>query len=347
MPSFAVTDSLAIVVIGRNEGPRLVRALEAALKSEAACVVYVDSGSSDGSLERARSLGPKLSVQALEATLPFTAARGRNRGFELARARVPGLTHVQFVDGDCVLTDGYIESARAYFAAHPDAGIVAGVLREEQREKNVYHRLADMEWDGPLGDVASTGGIFMIRADVFQQAGGFDGTVAAGEELELAQRVRARGFRIVRIPQEMARHDIDMARFVEWWQRSVRTGQSYAEGLFIQVGRGDDVHLKPVASILAYGAVLPTLATLFALPTLGLSLSLLASHALLWRRIRKLRLKHGDRPDDAALYATAVVLTKFANVRGMARFAGRWARGELSHGTHMLDTTRRAPSQPA
>ncbi len=331
-----MSSSLAIVVIGRNEGARLVQALNAALKTDAACVVYVDSGSTDGSAEGARSLGGKLYVEVLDATLPFTAARGRNRGFELVRARVPNLTHVQFIDGDCVLTDGYIGAALTYFSAHADAGIVAGVLREEQREKNVYHRLADMEWDGPVGDVEATGGIFMIRAEVFEQAGGFDSSVAAGEELELAQRVRANGFRIVRIAQEMARHDIDMARFLEWWQRSVRAGQSYSEGLYIQIGRGHKLHLKQVASILAYGAVLPGLAGLLALPTLGLSLGLLASHALLWQRVRKQRLKRGDRPDDAALYATAAVLSKFASVRGMARFAGRWARGELTHGQHML-----------
>lgn len=341
-----MNSSLAIVVIGRNEGARLLKALKAALASDAACVVYVDSASTDKSAENARALDPRLTVEELDATLPLTPARGRNRGFEIVRSKLPNVTHVQFVDGDCVLTPGYIEAALSYFAEHADAGIVAGKLREEQRDRNVYHRLADMEWDGPVGDVESTGGIFMIRADVFEEAGGFDGSVAAGEELELAQRVRARGFRIVRIETEMARHDIDMARFVEWWQRSVRTGQSYSEGMFIQVGRGHKVHFKEVASILAYGAVLPGTATLLALPTLGLSLSLFATHLLLFRRVRKQRLARGDSPEDATLYATSVVLSKFANVRGMARFASRWARGELAHGKHMLRSAD-AQTRPA
>ena len=43
-------------------------------------VVYVDSGSSDGSVGLARSMGAE--VVELDLSLPFTAARARNAGFE-------------------------------------------------------------------------------------------------------------------------------------------------------------------------------------------------------------------------------------------------------------------------
>ena len=47
---------IGAVVIGRNEGQRLIRCLES-MKHEVARVVYVDSGSTDGSVENALALG--------------------------------------------------------------------------------------------------------------------------------------------------------------------------------------------------------------------------------------------------------------------------------------------------
>jgi len=333
-----VIPTLAIVVIGRNERVRLPRALCAALSAEPACVIYVDSGSTDDSVALARSI-PSVIVEVLDNSLPHTAARGRNRGFEIARAQVPNLTHVQFIDGDCVLSDGYIGAALTFFGEAPDVAIVVGKLREEYRDKNVFHRLADMEWESAVGEVRATGGIFMIRADVFEAAGGFDGSVAAGEEFELAVRVRALGHRIMRIDHEMARHDINMQSFGEWWQRAVRSGHSLAEGMYIQAQRGKKAHYKLLGSSVAYGAMLPSAATLLLLPTLGLSLFLLTPHARLWLKVREQRLREGATKDDAAVYATSVVIGKFAEAQGIGRFVKRWLGGELAHGKHMLTRT--------
>ena len=47
---------------------------------QASRVVYVDSGSSDGGVEFARSIGAK--VMKLDPNLPFTAARARSSGIE-------------------------------------------------------------------------------------------------------------------------------------------------------------------------------------------------------------------------------------------------------------------------
>ena len=47
-------DQIGCVVIGRNEGQRLVRCLESLL-GRVAHIVYVDSGSTDGSVAMAES----------------------------------------------------------------------------------------------------------------------------------------------------------------------------------------------------------------------------------------------------------------------------------------------------
>ena len=73
---------LAVVVIGRNEGERLRRCLDS-ISGRAEVVVYVDSGSSDGSPELAATRCSH--VLALDMDLPFTAARARNAGLQWCR----------------------------------------------------------------------------------------------------------------------------------------------------------------------------------------------------------------------------------------------------------------------
>lgn len=323
---------LGIVLIGHNEGRRLRRALDAAADEQPAVVAYVDSGSTDDSLAIAESFRGRVVVEQLDASLPFTAARGRNRGFQLVRGLAPEVEFVQFVDGDCILTPGWTDMAVAHLTQHPHIAIVAGRLREEDRERNAYHRLADMEWDVTAGDVESTGGIAMVRARAFEEAGGFDASVSAGEELELALRIRARGFRILRLPEDMAYHNADIERFSEWWQRAIRSGHGYAEGLYLQARYHQPLHVKTVASIAVWGALLPIAVASTLLPTSGLSLSMLAAYGVLWLRVRAHRLSHGDRVDDAALYATAIVLGKFAGVFGVARFLMKLASRRVSYG---------------
>ena len=70
---------LGVIVIGRNEGERLRRCLQS-LNPTSQPVVYVDSGSTDDSTTTARSL--LVEVVDLDLTIPFTAARARNAGFE-------------------------------------------------------------------------------------------------------------------------------------------------------------------------------------------------------------------------------------------------------------------------
>jgi glycosyltransferase involved in cell wall biosynthesis len=101
---------IGAVLIGRNEGERLVAALAAA-REQGLRMVYVDSGSTDGSVAAAAAVG--AAVVDLDLSTPFTAARARNEGF--ARLLEDGpVDYVQFIDGDCILQPGWIETARAF-----------------------------------------------------------------------------------------------------------------------------------------------------------------------------------------------------------------------------------------
>ena len=217
--------SLGVVIIGRNEGERLRRSLQSA--SSCGTLVYVDSGSTDGSAQCALDHG--ADVIELDMSSPFTAARARNFGFRRLRAIAPNVLYVQFVDGDCELENGWLEHAIYFFETHPDVGVVCGRRRERNPEKSVYNWLCDREWDRPPGEVEACGGDAMMRVEAFEAVGGFQEDLIAGEEPELCLRLRSAGYRIWRLDAAMTLHDAAMTRFGQWWRRAVRFGYGLAQ----------------------------------------------------------------------------------------------------------------------
>jgi hypothetical protein len=215
-----------IVVIGRNEGERLKRCLQSLPNS--APIVYVDSGSTDGSDIWAREFGAEL--VPLDPATPFTAARARNAGFRRLIEVMPKVPFVQFIDGDCELAGDWPATALAFLQQHEDVAAVFGRRRERDPDRSVYNQLCDWEWDGPEGDVRACGGDVMLRAAALQAVGGYRDSLIAGEEPELCVRLRAAGGRIFRVQAEMTLHDAAMTRFSQWWQRTRRSGYAFAEG---------------------------------------------------------------------------------------------------------------------
>lgn len=210
-----------IVVIGRNEGERLTECLQS-LAGGKYPGVYVDSGSTDGSVENAKRLG--ACVTELDLSIPFTAARARNVGFEQLLSRFPDTKWVQFVDGDCVVAPEWLERGIEFLNANGQYAIVCGMLSERFPDASIYNRLMATEWDRHPGDINECGGIFMVRADAFRKAGGFDPAVIAGEEPELCVRLRTDSWKLRRLPFPMALHDAGLTRFSQWWKRCVRSG---------------------------------------------------------------------------------------------------------------------------
>lgn len=313
---------LGVVVIGRNEGERLKACLRSV--ADVAVRVYVDSGSTDGSPDWARAQG--VAVVELPTPPGFTAARARNAGLRVLLDRAPGVGFVQMVDGDCELAPGWIEVARSFLDSAPDAAAVFGRLRERHPEASLYNRLCQAEWDGPIGEVPSSGGIAMFRVAALQAAGGYTETLIAGEEPDLCLRMRAQGWKIVRLDADMARHDAAMFRFGQWWRRTKRSGHAFAE-LARRHGRaGEPKWRRQVKSILAWAGILPLLILLClvlalsgALPAAwiaGVALLLLYPFQI-WRMARRAGgLSGSDRLAAAAL----AVLGKFAQLLGAARY---------------------------
>lgn len=314
---------VGLVAIGRNEGERMRKCLTSALAQDISQIVYVDSGSTDDSVAMARSLG--VEVIELDQSVPFTAARSRNAGFERLMQLDPELEFVQFVDSDCELVAGWVERARQELLLRPDAAIVCGRRRERYPEQSLYNRLCDIEWDIPLGEIKGCGGDSLMRVAAFKQVGGFNPTLIAGEEPELCVRIRRLGWKIYRVDAEMTLHDAQMLHFSQWWKRVLRSGHAYAEGAHLH-GRSPERHwVKESRSLWLWGLAIPSCALLLIGITHGWSLLLLAAYPLTSYRIYRYIKQRGYKDRDAAIYAVFCVMGKFPGVLGQLKFHwNRW-----------------------
>jgi len=227
----------AAVVIGRNEGERLKRCL--ASLSTADRIVYVDSGSSDGSVQWARN--NDVDVVELDMSAPFTAARARNAGYRRLQEVTNGIPYVQFVDGDCEIIADWPSRAIMFLSSNAEVGVVCGHLRELFPERSVYNWMCQEEWNGPVGAVRACGGNMMVRASAFEAVGGYRDKVIAAEDDELCLRLRVAGWLIWRLDAEMAGHDAAMLHFGQWWRRALRCGYAYAQGAHLH-GAGPERH---------------------------------------------------------------------------------------------------------
>ena len=302
---------IAAVVIGRNEGARLSACL-ASLRERVSEIVYVDSGSIDGSVGHARATGAR--VVELDPARPFTAARARNAGLAaLDRACVE---LVQLVDGDCSVAPGWIDTAAAFLAARADVAIVCGRRREEHPEASVFNRLCDIEWQGPAGEARACGGDALARLAALDAVGGFCDRLIAGEEPELCLRLRHAGWKIWRLDAEMSRHDARMTRFGQWWRRSLRAGHAFAEGAHLHGAAPKRHWVAETRRALFWGAALPALIVLAGIWQPA-AVALAGIYPL---QVLRLAARKGLGHRAAWEWAAFTVLGKFAEAQGVLRF---------------------------
>ena len=168
----------------------------------------------------------------------------------------------------------------------------------------------------------------MLRAAALDEVGGYSDEMIAGEEPDLSIRLRARGWRLLRLRDEMTLHDAAMTRFSQWWRRAERSGHAYAELATRHRGSPLQDYGRRLHGVLLWGAALPVIGMiavvvgivtelawpsaigglLFALPLLQLA-------RLMWR---ERRVGRGWR--DAATLSLFLMLAKPAQTIGAARF---------------------------
>lgn len=323
-----MTNTLArvgIVAIGRNEGERLRRCFDSIPPSIGA-VAYVDSGSSDGSVELARARG--YEVVELDMTRPFTAARARNAGFARLDQLDRPLDYIQFVDGDCALAPGWLALASAALDSQPGVAAVWGRRRERHPDQSAYNRMCDIEWSQePAGDTRVFGGDVLVRSTAVREVGGYDPRIIAGEDPELAYRLHKRGHRILHLDAEMTSHDAAITRFRQWWTRTKRSGYAYAQVSALHANAPERFWVKETRRALVWGMFVPALAPALALPTLGLSVLMLGIYP--WRALRIARGARARGVDgvDSFYWALHCVGASFPQAAGIVSYHVERLRG--------------------
>jgi hypothetical protein len=183
--------TVAAVVPCRDEAPTLAACLASIRAQEPAvsCLVVVDNGSTDGSLEIAR--------RQADVVLPGHGSIGalRNQG----AAVVPHADALVFVDADVELDPRWLTVALRELDS---ADLVGSRSLADPSASWVARRWAAIEAAQTHPQSLVWSQHLAIRGETFRRLGGFDETLPTGEDGDLSSRVRAAGG-TVRLVEEM------------------------------------------------------------------------------------------------------------------------------------------------
>jgi cellulose synthase/poly-beta-1,6-N-acetylglucosamine synthase-like glycosyltransferase len=269
--------AVSVVVIGRNESARLPRCLasihRAAWNGLRWELIYVDSRSSDNSVTVAQNICARVLDLGSANTC---AAAARNVGWRVAHG-----AFILFLDGDTELEPEFVRQALPVLG-NPKTVAVWGHRRESNPTQSIYTRVLDLDWIFAPGKVDYFGGDALVRRQALLEVGGFDDTLVAGEEPELSQRLRARGWQIEHIDVPMTRHDLGIRSLRAWWVRAERAGLAYAQVAARFRDTSDPLWSQESRRNLWHGATLLALSLLIILTLTTATFSVLLSISIPW-----------------------------------------------------------------
>lgn len=212
----------AVVVSHQAErllGPCLV-ALTACLERHAGPtrLVVVDNGSTDRSVEIVRERFPGVDVIELKANRGFATAVNAGIAFSdeewlllvNSDMTLAGDALVELLEAGAAAPDVGAVGAQIRFASNPDvinsAGIEVDVLGVAA--DRLLGSPAEASEDGPVEVFGVSAGAALYRRAMLEDIGGFDGSFFLYlEDVDVAWRARASGWRAVYAPQALALHE--------------------------------------------------------------------------------------------------------------------------------------------
>jgi GT2 family glycosyltransferase len=324
-------EKVGFVVIGRNEGERLQACLSAIKQLCAnSTVVYVDSGSTDDSVSFAKSLD--YHVVELDLSIPFTAARARNAGFsELAKLN-QHIKYVQFLDGDCELQPGWIESAVTALDSSSDVGIVSGRRAEKYKDATIYNTLMDIEWDTPIGEARAVPGDMCVKISLFKQINGFTENIISAEDDDFCIRARSNGYRVLRLDILMTFHDANITKIGQWYKRSKRGGHGYANINHLHGQAPEFYFRRELRSVVFWGGVFPALLVLSLFTHATLTFVLISIYLLFIVKTVVRKMIDGCSAKVSFAYGYLIYSGKIAELLGILQY---W-KTHITSGQHKL-----------
>ena len=179
----------------------------------------------------------------------------------------------------------------------------------------------------PPGPAKYFGGDVMLRVAALDAAGGYPDAMIAGEEPDLAIRLRTRGWRLECLPYEMTLHDAAITRFGQWWRRAQRSGHAFAELSARNRGSPLEDYSRRLGGVVLWGVALPAaglgllaIALATANPWIAAAAGAILALPLLQLARLSLREARHQPAGDALTLATFLMLAKPAQAIGVARY---------------------------
>ena len=219
----------SIVILNWNGASMLRRFLPSVIAnspSSLAQVIVADNASTDDTLDVLAAEFPEVEVIRLDCNYGF--AEGYNQALSRVGERYD---YYLLLNSDVETPEGWLQPLHDYMEAHPEVAACQPKLRAEhtrthfeyagaaggyldslgypycrgrifdtvEEDRGQYDTVADVFW--------ATGAALMIRAKTYWEVGGLDARFFAHqEEIDLCWRLRARGHRIVCVPQSVVYH---------------------------------------------------------------------------------------------------------------------------------------------
>jgi GT2 family glycosyltransferase len=217
----------AVIMLTMNQRDRTLQCLNSlsAHQELPFDVIVWDNGSQDGTVSAIRDRFPE--VLAHHHPRNLGVASGRNAAAELA-VKIFSPSHLLFLDNDMLVEPGFVGALLKPFTEDRRVGQTQAKLRfmddRERLNDGGGAQISFLRWQiTPVGygeidrgqydsvrECISCGGAMMVRTDVFQELGGFDGIFGpfGPEDLDFSLRLQKAGYTSLYVPQAVAYHTV-------------------------------------------------------------------------------------------------------------------------------------------
>jgi GT2 family glycosyltransferase len=218
---------VVIIILTLSQREMTLRCLAhlRALGEPTCSILLWDNGSQDSTVAAVGSEFPEVLVRYSADNLGV--AGGRNAAAELALA-LSQPTHLLFLDNDVMVEPGFVAALLAPFAHDPALGQTQAKLRF-LTDRTRLNDGGGARINFPLGRITpvgygevdqgqhdrsrpciACGGAMLVRADVFQQLGGFDTVFnpLGPEDLDFSLRLQKAGYRALYVPDAVGYHKV-------------------------------------------------------------------------------------------------------------------------------------------
>lgn len=232
MPFLKLNNNMiSFIIIGRNEGWKLTKCLQSIYdtinynKLINYEVIYVDSASTDDSIDRAKKFNE---VNIFLITGEYNAAIARNIGAKEAKGDV-----FFFIDGDMEIIPDFLPlvyNEKIGLKFNFVSGQIIDIFfnyNDEYIGENI--RIKNLNKDKFFN---TTGGIFLIKKDIWNSVNGMNNKYKRSQDIDLALRLSKKGVKILRKKELIAKHNtIHYMNKKRMWKMLFNKNQLYGRSL--------------------------------------------------------------------------------------------------------------------